>query len=174
MISRHPPSDCMLYFAYGSNMSHRRLQQRVPSACCVCVADLAEHALRFHKRGRDDSGKCDAFFTGRPHDRVIGVVFEIAIEEKAGLDRVEGLGKGYEQKSVSVISATHGPLQAFTYYATAIDRSLAPYHWYKEHVLRGCRQNRLPADYLQEILTIPSVEDPDSARSQMESALYRR
>src|SRR5438552_200988 len=63
----------VLYFAYGSNMAIERLKARVPSAELVCIADLAGHQLKFHKRSkRDQSGKCDAAYTGSPQDKVTG------------------------------------------------------------------------------------------------------
>ncbi|WP_372836144.1 SufD family Fe-S cluster assembly protein, partial [Pontibacterium sp.] len=43
----------MYYFAYGSNMSLKRLQARVPSAMPLCSATLTRYQLRFHKSGKD-------------------------------------------------------------------------------------------------------------------------
>ena len=50
----------IVYFAYGSNMSQRRLQARVPSATFLGIGILLGHALAFHKISKKDgSGKCD-------------------------------------------------------------------------------------------------------------------
>ena len=119
----------MNYFAYGSNMLLPRLRQRLPCAQLLGTAHLPGHALRFHKAGKDNSGKCDAFFTGLVSDRVIGVLFEISVNGKEVLDRVEGLGSGYEEKLVRVVDAVGKEVEAFTYYATAIDRGRAPFGW---------------------------------------------
>jgi len=162
----------MLYFSYGSNMSHRRLRQRTPSAEFVAMALLSHHSLRFHKAGRDDSAKCDAFFTDQAEDVVFGVVFHIDPAEREHLDRAEGLGAGYESKTVSLITPKFEPIEAFTYYATSIDESLSPYHWYKEHVLVGSRENNLPNRYTQAITLIESIADPDKKRAAREAALY--
>jgi hypothetical protein len=162
----------MLYFSYGSNMSYRRLSQRTPSAEFVCVATLSHHRLRFHKTGRDRSAKCDALFTGKAEDVVFGVVFRIAPAERRHLDHAEGLGQGYEAKKVALISAAREPVEAFTYYATAIDPSLLPYHWYKQHVLIGCRENRLPPAYVDQIASIASIEDPDTERALREMSIH--
>ena len=86
----------MKYFAYGSNMSLARLQQRTPEVRRLSSCVLPGHSLRFHKAGRDGSGKCDAFLTGNPRDRVMGALFELCPEQKPDLDRVEGLGRGYD------------------------------------------------------------------------------
>ena len=163
----------MLYFSYGSNMSHRRLQRRTPSARFIATARLHSHALRFHKAGRDGSGKCDAFHTGTPADFVLGAVFQLTMDEKPLLDAHEGLGRGYQSKVVLLHSETHDPLEAFTYYATTIDTSLHPFHWYREHVLRGCRDNDLPADYVEMVELVSAMPDPDLAREAYELAIYR-
>ena len=49
----------MLYFAYGSNMLTERLKARVSSATPIGKANLSDHGLRFHKKSKDGSGKCD-------------------------------------------------------------------------------------------------------------------
>lgn len=162
----------MLYFSYGSNMSLARLRVRASSARFHTTAILPAHRLQFHKIGRDGSAKCDALPTGDPGDRVMGVVYEIAAAEKAGLDRYEGLGSGYAEKTVEVIT-DKGTISAFTYYATHVNTTLKPYHWYKQHVLIGARENRLPAAYIAQIEAVESIDDPDASRQMHELAIYR-
>lgn len=164
----------MLYFAYGSNLSTPRLRARTASARALGVAVLAGYRLEFHKAGRDGSAKCDAFWTGHPANRVIGVVFDIEDAEKPELDRAEGLGRGYDQKRVAVTTVAGDSLTVLTYCATRIDVSLRPFHWYKEHVLRGAREYGLPGDYIKWISAIESIADPDPARHERELALYGR
>ncbi|MGD8932595.1 MAG: gamma-glutamylcyclotransferase [Chromatiales bacterium] len=163
----------MYYFAYGSNMSHRRLRARVPSAVKLDNASLSGHRLRFQKRGRDGSAKCDAQRTGDPAHRVLGVVFNIAPGQKFDLDRHEGVGQGYAITPVRVALADGGLIEAYTYTAILIDPALLPYQWYKAHVLYGALENRLDTDYVQGIREIASIMDPDSAREARELAIYR-
>lgn len=162
----------MLCFTYGSNMSRQRLQARVPSARFFTVATLPGHRLRFHKHAHDGSAKCDAEETGSPQDQVIGVIYEIADEEKPDLDRHEALGFGYEQKMVELETAW-GRAQAWMYYATRLTSTLKPYHWYKEHVVIGARENGLPSDYIALIEATESVADPDVKRCRRELSIYR-
>lgn len=163
----------MLYFSYGSNMSHRRLKQRVPSARFVVTATLANHSLRFHKSSKDGSGKCDAFHTGDSSDQILGAVFDISTDGKSKLDRVEGLGYGYEVKQVTLLTNEQEEIEAFTYYATNINELLKPYHWYKEHVVRGCNENALPPTYTEKVSAVESIEDPNQDRAERELAIYR-
>jgi len=163
----------MLCFSYGSNMSQRRLQARVPSARFVTVAELPAHRLRFHKSAGDGSAKCDAEETGNPDDRVMGVVYEIDDTEKPDLDRHEALGFGYDEKRVELITG-EGTLQAWVYYATQINDSLKPFHWYKDHVLIGARENGLPADYIAKIEAVESIDDPKPDRHGRELSIYSK
>ena len=164
----------MLYFSYGSNMSKKRIVDRVPSATVVGVAMLKSHELRFHKVSKKDgSAKCDILKTVTPDKQVVGVVFDIDEKEKDALDRKEGLCYGYEQKNVEVVTAEGEKIKVFTYIATNTDEKLKPYHWYKEHVIRGAKENNLPEQYIKIIENIESIADPDKARHNKEMEIYR-
>lgn len=163
----------MLCFSYGSNMSLSRIRDRVPSARFVAVAILQGHRLRFHKISTDGSGKCDVEATDDQEDQVYGVVLEIEASEKPALDRKEGLGRGYEEKEVDVFTLDGKLMRPTMYFATNIDESRKPYHWYKTHVLVGARENHLPEEYIESIERVESVVDPDAARCEHELAIYR-
>ena len=100
------------------------------------------------------------------------MVFEILISDKHILDQYEGLGNGYEEKTVSIILPDGEAIEAATYYATHIDASLKPYHWYKEHVLRGAREHALPSEHIAAIEAIPSIADPDQDKHVKELSIY--
>lgn len=162
----------MLYFAYGSNMSERRLARRVSSARKIATCELRGHKLAFHKISKiDGSAKCD--IPSSESDTVIGVLFDIADEQIADLDRAEGLGFGYESISVDLVDPSGFSVRAMSYFATAIDASLKPYNWYKHHVLVGARENNLPESYIEFIESIESIKDPCTSRAESEMAIYR-
>ena len=117
--------------------------------------------MRWHKLGRDGSGKCDAAFVGAGATNVVwGVLFDICCAEKDRLDTAEGLGIGYLEKEVAVATAD-GDCMALTYRAKAnkIDPALRPYAWYKDHVLRGAHEHGLPRDYVAALEGIQTLED---------------
>ena len=163
----------MFYFAYGSNMSTKRLRQRAPTARFVATGKLPEHCLRFNKAGKDGSGKCDASASKEPNRHMYGVVFDISELEKPGLDQEEGLGHGYEEKNVLVETGPATCVEAVTYYATHIDSSLKPYSWYKEHVLRGAQEYDLPSEYIGKIERIEAIEDHNEERNERETRPHR-
>ncbi|TXS92902.1 gamma-glutamylcyclotransferase [Parahaliea maris] len=165
----------MRYFAYGSNMSLARLRERVPSAARIGCYALREHDLRFHKSGRDGSAKCDAFFTASGLDVIHGALFEIDPGEKPYLDRVEGLGFGYDEKEVILTASNGARVTAVTYVATVIDHTLKPYSWHLNHVHIGATEIAAPGDYVErKILAVDVIEDRDTARDSLERAIHHR
>ena len=159
------------YFAYGSNMSTRRLRARIPSAVYLATAVLRGHEMRFHKIGSDGSAKCDAFATGDSNHRLFGVLFGITAAEREVLDRYEGRGRGYERKPVVLDLPDGDTVEAFTYYATRIDPALRPFGWYLEHVLCGAREHGLADSHVRLIETTPVIDDPDADRHERELAI---
>lgn len=153
-------------------MSLARIQQRAPSARRLGCYSLSGHTLQFHKLSHDDSGKCDAYFTGQEKDVVFGALFEIDPIHQNRLDQAEGRGAGYEVKSVSVRNTDNNVMEAFTYYATRIDSSLKPYSWYLAHVLIGAEETGLPEGYIQIIRTVESIQDSNQERDAKERSIH--
>lgn len=149
------------------------MRSRVPSARVIAVARLSGHRLMFHKVGQDGSGKCDIFSTGDRHDLVYGVVYDISPSEKPWLDSVEGLGAGYAEKPVRVVTQAGAELLAVSYVATYIDASLLPFSWYKAHVLRGAGEHGLPDDYIRVLDSVAATEDSNRERHQRETGIYQ-
>ena len=151
-------------FAYGSNMLLARLRERVPSSEIICMGILKKHVLKWHKLSKDGSGKCDAEFTGKDIDEVWGILFKLKALEKIFLDKAEGLNNGYAEKKVEILS-DHGNMKAKLYYATKKDPAARPYHWYKEIVVAGARENNLPNAYTETLESVDSIPDPDKKRA---------
>jgi len=167
------PAEPVVYFAYGSNMSTARLRSRMPSCKPLGTATLPGHALRFHKRSTDKSGKCNAFASGNGNG-VIGVMFSFDPAERAKLDKAEGVGSGYERAMVTVINKKGRRRKVLTYLATPdyIDDSLKPYGWYKDFVLAGAKEHGLPPKYVAEyIQPVEAIDDPDKAREKKQRAM---
>jgi hypothetical protein len=168
--------DSFLYFAYGSNMLTKRLTdpERAPSAIPVAVGYVERHRLTFDKVSRPRSGKsakCDMEHTGVAADRVYGVIFRISAADAANLDKAEGLGCGYKKTECDVVTKD-GFYRGKVYIATDKDQSLRPFHWYKEHVVRGALEHNLPADYIAKLSAVESWPDPNEDRAKKEKAIW--
>jgi gamma-glutamylcyclotransferase len=162
-------------FAYGSNLAVARIEARVGVVTTIAVGKLAGHALRFHKIGRDGSGKADAHVSGNSADAVWGVVYEIAPRAKRRLDHFEGLGSEYLEAEVAVATAA-GEIACHVYRAhpLRIDASLLPFEWYHRYVVHGARAHALPDAYVAALARAPVRVDPDRTRAERALALLEK
>jgi len=150
-----------------------RLRFRVPGCQALGTARLDQRTLRFHKRGADGSGKCDAHYTGKPDDAVVGVLYRIPESEKPRLDNFEGVGRGYINEFVSIDHDGRALHQVATYIADrdAIDATLRPYQWYKDFVVRGALEHNLPGAYVEKFIAPAEARgDPDPVRASLRSS----
>ena len=156
----------MLIFSYGSNMNLNRLSQRVPSAMKVSKAFLPGHKLVCNKISNDGSAKATIIKTDVLAEVVWGVLFSIDRNEKALLDKAEGLGKGYNEDTLTFFNEINSTYTAHVYIADskAIDNDLLTYDWYKEFIVSGAIQNKLPAEYISQLQSITCVRDHDEVR----------
>jgi hypothetical protein len=158
------------YFAYGSNMLARRILARIPDAVPVEAALLPRYVLRFNKRGRDGSSKCNVL--RQPHGEVPGVVYRLDGRSLARLDRIEG--SGYRRSAVEVAGIASGVRYGACCYVAkraAIDDDGVAFDWYRDLVVAGCRNHALPAAHVDALLAAPTRVDPNSRRRRQHRAL---
>ena len=86
------------------------------------------------------------------------------MSEKTKLDRIEGLGYGYQETIISVPG--FGDCSAYEAEDHAIDETIQPVDWYREMVILGCRYHGFPVEYLHQIETIRAESDTDDERSR--------
>lgn len=148
------------YVAYGSNLHPRRLAARAGSARLLGTGRVRGWSLRFHKRSDNDgSGKCTII---ESDEDIYVAAYEIAAEEMKVLDRIEGLGIGYDRSPIRV----PGFGECITYVARSshLCETLQPFDWYKAIVVHGCRALAFPPDYIATISAVEAIADPDEAR----------
>ena len=149
----------MRYAAYGSNLHPLRLTDRIPSAQFIATGHLPNWSLYFHKRSKDHSGKCNILVGD---DGVHFAIFEISVKDKMTLGKIEGVGFGYSEISLSL--PDFGDCVSYIAEKSHIDDSLRPYDWYKEFVLVGARFHGFPDEYLKRIESIRTLCDPNPDR----------
>lgn len=151
----------MLYFAYGSNIPKAMIERRVGPCERVGVAYIDGYALRFHKKSVIDySGKCDAYRTGDPNDRVWGAIYRLTEDQIVRMDALEG--PGYRRAAVRTMLGGQ-VVEADLYLAEPeyVKPDLPPFDSYKACVLDGARELGLPEDYVDAIEAVQSMPDPD-------------
>ena len=152
------------YAAYGSNLHPLRLSRRVSSAKLLGTDFVGSWDLRFNKKSDiDGSAKCNIATGG---DGLYVAVYEIDLSEKSRLDRIEGLGYGYQETTICVPG--YGDCWIYQAEEHAIDESLQPVDWYKEMVMSGCRYHGFPVDYLSQIEAVQAYSDRDEKRRRDE------
>jgi gamma-glutamylcyclotransferase len=149
------------YFAFGSNMLFERLKKRVPSARRLGTATLRGYTLRFNKVSKDGSGKANIVPSPDPLALVYGVLYYLDDVERRLLDKAEGLGKGYQVRYLRVRRDGAEEEEAFAYVAApgAIRDDLPPFQWYRDIVIQGAAQNRLPESYVRHLEAVEAIED---------------
>ena len=133
------------YFAYGSNMSSRRLKERIPSACSVNTARLNNYRFICNKIG--GNRVCYANIEYDENSHLYGVIYKLKPDDFNTLDIYEG---NYQRKEVKV-ETTSQDINAITYISDYTSNDLQVADWYQEHIIRGAREHQLPAEYIQTI-----------------------
>lgn len=149
----------MLYAAYGSNLHPVRLQRRISTARLLGAKLLPGSDIAFHKRGKDGSGKC-SIADGRRG--VFVAVYEIEADALATLDRIEGVGEGYDKVTLDV--PDFGQCHSYRASPAYIDDDLKVFDWYRQLVWLGCRFHGFPDGYADRILSAETTIDPDRRR----------
>ena len=159
------------YFAYGSNLCLPRLRSRAPGVEAFGAATLHGFRLRWHKQGSDGSGKCSIVQSAASSALVHGALYMMPLSAKQLLDQVEGLGQGYEETTIGVMSS-RGRVTARTYVAAAshVDDSLRPYSWYRDLVVSGAFAHQFPAEYVNSLQSVRVWTDPNPARAELHLA----
>lgn len=142
-----------------------RLQERCATARVLGPATANGYLIKFSKKGRDGSGKASIHKTTGKGAIVHGVLFEIEVSEKPILDRFEDHPSGYTRDDHFIVETAEAGsrLVVSTYIAAdkAIDDFVKPFDWYLALVISGVIQHKLPNDYLEALMQIECVRDPD-------------
>lgn len=143
--------ECMLYFAYGSNMNVRQMTARIPEAIRLGAAQLRGYRVVFNKiSSLDGTGKANLALADG-NSSVWGVLFRLTAEAFTSLSQFE---IGYFEKEVTVLQGSDAR-RALTFIAKpdALYQS-KPSHSYSECILEGACE--LPSEYQDHLRAICS------------------
>jgi gamma-glutamylcyclotransferase (GGCT)/AIG2-like uncharacterized protein YtfP len=140
-----------LYFAYGSNMSQKRIEERVGQ-----VTKFATHKLKGFKLNFN-TGFQSAFanleMTGIATDFVEGVVYVLSPGQLKVLDHYEGYPECYQK----VIHSFYGyDLYIYISINKRYDSNNKIHPLYMQHLITGCEENNF-VHTLEFLKTIPLI-----------------
>lgn len=140
------------YFAYGSNMSRARLEDRVGSVRDLGRARLNAYRHGFSKLGSDGTGKGNI---ERPQpdrldgEQVWGVLYEI---DERQLERLHDFEFGYRSRALEIRLDAGRRLSTVSYEALEPKPGLVPTPEYLEHYRQGMLEHGIPAGYVDAVL----------------------
>jgi cation transport regulator ChaC len=140
------------YFAYGSNLSTGRKQERTGLIRSARKAKLKGYRLAFNKDG--GAGGVYANILPVTDGEVWGGLYLCDVAAMAELDRREGvMGGHYERRSVTVSLDSGEEIEAVTYIAGEryIVQEGKPTDDYLAFIIEGAKDHKLPSEYIERI-----------------------
>ncbi len=149
----------ILYFAYGSNMATDQMVSRIPSAKPLGRARVHDRQVVFNKKSKDGSGKAN--LVDSPGSVSWGVLYKIDTQDMEILNSIEG---GYLRTQVTVWMDDETTVFAETFASTELTDEPVAYEWYKQRLVVGAREHRLPMDYVCYLERLPARTDGSRSR----------
>lgn len=131
----------MKYFAYGTNMSRRQMNDRCPSNKILSKAKLKGYKFIFNSRGVATIILADKV-------EVHGVIYEIDKECLENLKRYEGYPNFYEIEDVEVVDENNNRIETIVFIATDLNEG-CPREDHLNIILTGAQENNLPLEYIK-------------------------
>jgi len=123
---------------------------RVSSARTWGLAKIDDMAIEFNKVGSiDGTGKANIL--EQRNQTVYGVIYEVDPDDLLTLDLIE---KGYQRNQLKFRDIEGNDFHAFTYVSSLTDSSLRPTPEYKDFVIGGAFEHRLPICYINRLYQI--------------------
>lgn len=140
------------YFAYGSNLSKGRKQNRTGLIRRAIRAKLPDYRLVFNKQGA--SGGVYANVRHEPGQVVWGVVYLCDPEAMAKLDLFEGVMDGHYERTPVTVEMEDGALCNAEMYVAGerfVVSEKSPSQEYLDYIVTGANEHQLPGGYIAKI-----------------------
>jgi gamma-glutamylcyclotransferase (GGCT)/AIG2-like uncharacterized protein YtfP len=134
-----------LYFAYGSNMDQKQMNERCPGAELVGVASLKDYKLAFTIYSPIRKCGC-ADVVASPGDVVYGLLYKLSDDELKKMDDFEGHPIHYRRIEVR-ISTKNGEVPAYTYEVVTKQTGLVPSKEYLALLTGAAHKYQFPLPY---------------------------
>ncbi len=128
-----------LYFAYGSNLWRKQMEDRCPEHRVIGKGILKGYRWIISKRGY-------ANIIQSKTDEVHGVIYEISESDEHTLDYWEIEEAGYRKETVEV--EFEGHILKCLAYVDSTEEEGQPKKEYRERIMRGLFDSNLPQEYM--------------------------
>ena len=141
------------YFAYGSNMSARRIRHRLGRSPARISAKLSDYILLFNKPSQD-GGKAN--IKKSIGDKVEGILYSLDEKDLKILDNFEGVYENhYKRKEIQVKDLYGHLIPAIAYIAIKTGPESRPTKEYLNFLLEG--EHLLSPEYVARLEVIATI-----------------
>ena len=134
----------IMYFAYGSNMCIRQMNDRCPNNSKIGIGQLSGYRWIISTRGYANVVKSS-------NDDVWGVIYEISIQDEAKLDGYEGVStKCYLKENLDILIDRR--IKNCLTYVDSITEVGIPSYTYSNTINEGILDSKLPEEYVEKYL----------------------
>jgi len=134
----------IMYFAYGSNMCIRQMNDRCPNNSKIGIGQLSGYRWIISTRGYANVVKSS-------NDDVWGVIYEISIQDEAKLDGYEGVStKCYLKENLDILIDRR--IKNCLTYVDPITEVGIPSYTYSNTINEGILDSKLPEEYVEKYL----------------------
>ena len=128
----------MYYFAYGSGLNKKQMEERCPGSKPVAIVTLHHYKLVFVGWSRKWRGGVASIKPFRG-ERVLGAIYEISEEDLRRLDKYEGAPDTYTRVKVAVTNDFGELIEAITYVKAGRVEETEPSREYLSAMQQGYR-----------------------------------
>jgi len=133
-----------LYFAYGSNLCIRQMNDRCPNNSKIGMGKLKGHRWIITKRGYANVVKSS-------DEDVWGIIYEISMSDEDKLDVYEGVSKKcYVKENLDIL--IDGKIQNCLTYVDPTTEEGVPTSTYANTIDEGLCDSKLPEEYVEKHL----------------------
>jgi len=141
------------YFAFGSNMSARRIRHRIGWSPARQSATLSDYVLTFNKQSID-GGKAN--IKNSVGDQVEGILYSVNEDDLKKLDNYEGVKENqYKRKNIQVNDLNGHLIFAIAYVAINTGPESKPTREYLNFLLEG--EHLLSPEYVSKLEVIATL-----------------
>lgn len=133
-----------LYFAYGSNMDRKQMEERCPDSVPAGVVRLDGYRFLINTLGV-------ATVVPREDGVVHGLLWRVSASDEKTLDGYEGVEQGIYRKEKLYVEAMGGSTEKALIYIASDTEPGVPRPGYIERIIAAAKEHGLPGNYQIEL-----------------------